>query len=159
LFLFDIDLFFLYAALQAVPSLFNNSVLCAGFVNGNLGSCRGDSGGPLLWFNTDEDKMVQIGIHSGAASCASIDFPEIYGNLADEFTLKFVQAVMGRNFESTESFCQGSEKNIIPDKKIETKKVLNKGILTIFFLIVVITKHWFIGLIYFWFYESVELSI
>jgi hypothetical protein len=38
--------------------------------------------------------MIQIGIHSGAASCASKNFPEIYGNLADEFTIKFVKSVI-----------------------------------------------------------------
>ena len=120
-------------------------MLCAGFVNGNLGSCRGDSGGPLLWFDTNEDKMVQIGIHSGAASCASKDFPEIYGNLADEFTLKFVKSVIDRNFETTELFCQGSEINQIPDQKIETKTVLYKGMKQFLFYIVVIIINWFIG--------------
>ena len=38
--------------------------------------------------------MIQIGVHSGAASCASKDFPEIYGNLSDDFMNKFVTSVI-----------------------------------------------------------------
>ena len=38
--------------------------------------------------------MVQIGVHSGAASCASKNFPEIYGNLSDDFMIKFVTSMI-----------------------------------------------------------------
>ena len=37
---------------QVVPDLFQSHVTCAGIENGIQGACRGDSGGPLQYFDT-----------------------------------------------------------------------------------------------------------
>ncbi len=57
--------------------------------------------------------MIQIGVHSGAASCASKDFPEIYGNLSDEITIKFVKSVID-NSEAMTKLITSSNYNYNP---------------------------------------------
>ncbi len=49
-------------AKKAVPRLFSAELMCAGLETGLVGSCPGDSGGPLFVFDTgaDDPHYVQV---------------------------------------------------------------------------------------------------
>ena len=55
------------------------SMLCAGYPEGGVDSCFGDSGGPLAYF--DGSDWVQVGIPSWGNSCALPNFPGVYSRL------------------------------------------------------------------------------
>lgn len=70
----------------ALPHLFSDNTFCAGYENGNLGSCIRDSGGPLLKFVTDGPRSHyrQIGIlHGSLRGCGSGDIPHILARIED----------------------------------------------------------------------------
>ncbi len=70
--------------------------------------------------------MFQIGIHSGVASCASKDFPEIYGNLGDEFAIKFVKSVIDNSEAMTKLLTSSHYKyNPICPEKTQGKNIDN----------------------------------
>lgn len=52
------------------------SIMFAGFPGGNVDTCKGDSGGPLLVW--DGEKIVQVGITSSGAGCALNKHPGNY---------------------------------------------------------------------------------
>lgn len=52
------------------------SMLCAGDGSGNVDACVGDSGGPLLVWQAESQRWVQIGIISWGAECGT---PGAYG--------------------------------------------------------------------------------
>ena len=57
------------------------------------GTCKGDSGAPLLMekFNGDEITIVQVGIlHGGAEECSNKRFPAIFNRLSNPSIFKFV---------------------------------------------------------------------
>ena len=80
-----------------LPNLFTDIVLCAGNSASRQGSCKGDSGSPLMIFNTSEARYVQVGIVAGGIqpdSCGDknypgiftrIDHPEIYDFVDSQF--------------------------------------------------------------------------
>jgi len=43
-----------------LPNLFPLTTLCAGYEVSGLGSCEGDSGGPLFYYDTDVKRFVQV---------------------------------------------------------------------------------------------------
>lgn len=61
----------------------------------NTGSCKGDSGGPIVYFypgnRAGEDKYIQIGIvQGGIGLCGYPQYPAIYVRLEDKEVLDFV---------------------------------------------------------------------
>lgn len=60
-----------------------DSMLCAGYQNGGIDACSGDSGGPLLVWNTTTAEWVQIGVVSAGAGCAEPGYFGLYTRLAD----------------------------------------------------------------------------
>ena len=56
-----------------------DSMLCAGYRNGGVDACKGDSGGPLYLETTDENGDVSgrtvVGIVSGGVGCGDKDKP------------------------------------------------------------------------------------
>ena len=53
-------------------------------------TCGGDSGSPLVFFNSEERHYVQVGIVSGG-SCQSKTDPSIFARIEDHQTLEFIR--------------------------------------------------------------------
>jgi len=71
------------------PKKFNkNLMICAGYLPGKKDSCRGDSGGPLIYKERSEMKNIHIHIILGLVSygssgdCAQKDKPAVYTKVA-----------------------------------------------------------------------------
>jgi len=64
-------------------NLLTSNMICAGFAAGGKDSCMGDSGGPMLYFNTDDDTYYQTGITSFGNGCAEANKPGVYTHVAN----------------------------------------------------------------------------
>ena len=53
-------------------------------------TCGGDSGSPLVFFNSEERHYVQVGIVSGG-TCQSKSDPAIFARIEDHQTLAFIR--------------------------------------------------------------------
>lgn len=60
-------------------NLIDNDMICAGDLAGGVGSCKGDSGGPLILQQPDETYLV--GITSWGFGCAQADYYGVYGRV------------------------------------------------------------------------------
>ena len=66
-------------------------VYFAGYHGGVTGlTCGGDSGSPLVFFNSEERHYVQVGIVSGG-TCQSKSDPAIFARIEDHQTLEFIR--------------------------------------------------------------------
>jgi secreted trypsin-like serine protease len=73
-------------------------VLCAGYESANQGSCKGDSGGPLMVFDTKKSKFFQVGVVvGGVSSCESKSIPACYTRLDHPEIADFVQSAGKKN--------------------------------------------------------------
>lgn len=52
--------------------------LCAGQLNGQGGTCVGDSGGPLQCRLTQDGPWILAGVTSFGSGCALENFPDVY---------------------------------------------------------------------------------
>ena len=80
-----------------LPELFQPYIMCAGNQATNQGSCSGDSGGPLMIFNTDKNQYDQIGIVAGGINpndCGSSNFPSVYTRLDHQDIWSFIQTIV-----------------------------------------------------------------
>ena len=76
-----------------MPQLFQPTLLCAGYESANQGSCHGDSGGPLMVFNTKLSQFFQVGLVSGGVSdCGDKYIPAYYARLDHPEIANFVQS-------------------------------------------------------------------
>lgn len=61
---------------------FDESVMCAGILNGSRGDCQSDSGGPLMQpvrvDDVDDFRYYQTGVGSYGFGCAQSDTPTVY---------------------------------------------------------------------------------
>jgi len=81
-----------------LPLLFQNHILCAGEDTGPQGSCKGDSGGPLMYLDSDIDRWIQIAtVHGGIRDCGDVDFPGLYIRLDDPNVFNFINSVIYSN--------------------------------------------------------------
>ena len=73
-------------------------------------TCGGDSGSPLVFFNSEEGHYVQVGIASGG-TCQSKSDPSIFARIEDGETLDFIRQQFGDHIPPTS--VQAIEKLII----------------------------------------------
>ncbi|ERL86132.1 venom protease [Dendroctonus ponderosae] len=63
-------------------AIIDESILCAGWDNGNKDACKGDSGGPLMYGTVQRDtkgiRFFQIGVVSYGFQCAVAGYPGVY---------------------------------------------------------------------------------
>ena len=83
---------------ETLPDLFQNHILCAGTTIGSQGSCKGDSGGPLNFYDVETQSWVQIAIVEGSVrDCGDIDYPGIYIRLSDPLIHDFIESIAKGN--------------------------------------------------------------
>jgi len=76
-----------------LPNRFNSTVICAGSTVYDVGSCKGDSGGPLIEvINKDgQSKALIRGVVYGCiGACCSKEYPTIFANMADKKIWNFI---------------------------------------------------------------------
>jgi len=82
-----------------IPQLFQDNLMCAGVNNGNVGACKGDSGGPLMYRDDDSGKFFQIGTVRGAVGqCGDRDYPGIFVRVDHPSIWKFISSTIKSNF-------------------------------------------------------------
>jgi secreted trypsin-like serine protease len=80
---------------EVIPQLFQNQLLRAGVSEGNQGSCKGDSGGPLLYKDDDSGKYIQIGTVRGAfGQCGDRDYPGIFVRVDHPSIWQFISSII-----------------------------------------------------------------
>ncbi len=91
--------------MEKLPQLFQSHILCAGATVGSQGSCRGDSGGPLMYQDSLMDHWIQIAIVQGAIrDCGDPEYPGLYVRLDDPNILSFIKSALNLNFNSNYIF-------------------------------------------------------
>ena len=60
---------------------------------GPRGSCKGDSGGPLLSYQTNGGFYVQTGVVQGSDGCGDANFPTIFARIQDPEIFSFIKKV------------------------------------------------------------------
>ena len=69
-----------------------SELLCSIASSEELGTCPGDSGGPLIYYNQDTDKNLQIGIVFGSLQeCSDQNYPSLYARLDNYYILNFIR--------------------------------------------------------------------
>ena len=63
-------------------------------------SCGGDSGSPLVFFDSQKEHYVQVGVVSGG-TCQSFTDPAIFARVEDHDTLEFITKQFWDNIPTT----------------------------------------------------------
>ena len=75
---------------------FWNCSSISGVSRGRFGSCKGDSGGPLMIFDPSEKRWFQVGmVHGSVEECGHKDYPGIYVRLEAEDIMSFIRSNAG----------------------------------------------------------------
>lgn len=76
--------YFEFSTCKALLPQMRPGMLCAGNLNGGIGTCFGDSGGPLFCYigKGATRKLLQVGLVSWSIGCAAPDKPGAYTDLA-----------------------------------------------------------------------------
>ena len=79
---------------QVVPNLFPSHLICSGVETGLQGACKGDSGGPLQFYDVIAYRFYQVGIVHGSAApdCGDPTMPSVYVRLDDPEIFGFVKS-------------------------------------------------------------------
>ncbi|XP_026481302.1 trypsin-7-like [Ctenocephalides felis] len=71
--------------------IISDSMMCAGFPQGQKDTCHGDSGGPLV-----DEKRVQVGVISWRRGCARPGNPGVYAKLSHPEIQKFIKKYVNK---------------------------------------------------------------
>ena len=92
--------------------------MCAGAHVGNQGSCKGDSGGPLMVQDLTSLKWTQIGIvHGSIGDCGDANYPGIYVRLNHPAVINFINLIVESKNSSSKI-----ENGSIPNTQYQTNK-------------------------------------
>ena len=81
--------------------MFRTILYVLGYQAGVTGlSCGGDSGSPLVFFDSQKEHYVQVGVVSGG-TCQSLSDPSIFARVEDHSTLEFIRKQFWNNIPST----------------------------------------------------------
>jgi secreted trypsin-like serine protease len=84
---------------EKLPHLFQNHILCAGASLGSQGSCKGDSGGPLMYQDDINEKWIQIAtVQGGIRNCGDLEYPGLYIRLDDPNVFSFIKSVLSETY-------------------------------------------------------------
>ncbi|ESP04586.1 hypothetical protein LOTGIDRAFT_56436, partial [Lottia gigantea] len=78
------------ASCSAYGNLMDGNKICAGYLQGGIDSCEGDSGGPLMC--ADGELWVLAGVISFGNGCARPGYPGVYTNVLN--SLSWLQTVL-----------------------------------------------------------------
>jgi hypothetical protein len=74
------------------PSRLLQDQFCAGYEKGGADACYGDSGGPMVYFDSQTNKYIQVGLVSWGEGCGQPNKPGVYTNLS--FYFNWIQQVV-----------------------------------------------------------------
>ena len=83
---------------EKLPRLITDDIVCAGTHVGGQGSCHGDSGGPLMFFEVEKNSWIQLATVQGSVGdCGSTEYPGIYVRLYHSSVLSFIASTIGKS--------------------------------------------------------------
>ncbi len=86
--------------MEKLPQLFQNHIFCAGASVGSQGSCKGDSGGPLIYQDSLTDQWIQIAtVQGGIRDCGDADYPGLYIRLDDPTVFSFIKSALSDSYQ------------------------------------------------------------
>ncbi|KAF7662724.1 hypothetical protein LDENG_00227550 [Lucifuga dentata] len=86
-----------------IKEVITNTMLCAGYLSGGIDSCKGDSGGPLIYQDRISGRFQLHGITSWGIGCGEKGKPGVYTRVS-AFS-DWIQAERQKSFRSHEPTC------------------------------------------------------
>jgi len=68
---------------QKIKLTISDDMMCAGLTEGGRDACQYDSGGPLVYYDHEEQRWLLIGVVSTGYGCARAGFPGIYTKVSE----------------------------------------------------------------------------
>lgn len=90
----DLPIVTTQACEDAYPRQVTSRNICAGYDQGEVDSCRGDSGGPLIVRHGDSNRHVQVGVVSWGKGCGRPGSPGVYTRVSKY--IGWIQSHTGR---------------------------------------------------------------
>ena len=77
---------------KLLPNELQNDLLCAASPVADQGSCKGDSGGPLMIYDWKTRRWTLVASVEGQiGECGNRDYPGIYVRISQKEVLSFIQ--------------------------------------------------------------------
>ena len=84
---------------KLLPNDLQNNLLCAASTVADQGSCKGDSGGPLMSFDWKTRRWILVASVEGQIGpCGNRDYPGIYVRISQEDVFSFIQEYAVESF-------------------------------------------------------------
>ena len=92
------------------PNSIHDDMICAGYPNGGQDSCKGDSGGPMF-FEDSNNNFIQVGIVSWGTGCALPGKPGVYASVGYHYDWIVAQVCTNETDNDFELCEEDSEDN------------------------------------------------